>query len=57
MTHEELLEEKDLLEQAAKILVDKALKGEGTKLVVEVSHFLANEPTNNWKMTIEKVEE
>ena len=57
MTHEELLEEQYLLEKAAKTLVDKFLQGEETKLIVEVSHFLANEPTNNWKITIEKVEE
>ena len=55
MTHEELLEEQSLLEQAAVILVDKALQGQETKLNVEVSHFLANEPANNWKITIERL--
>ena len=57
MTHEELIEEQDLLEKAAKMLVDKVLQDKETKLFVEVSHFLANEPTNNWKITIEQVEE
>lgn len=57
MTHEELSEEQDLLEMAAKTLVDKVLQGEDDKLFVQVSHFLANEPTNNWKITIERVTE
>ena len=57
MTYEELMEEKDLLEQAAKILVDKVLQDEENKMFVQVSHFLANEPTNTWKITVEKVEE
>ena len=55
MTHEELIEEHDLLEQAAKILVDKVLKGEENKMFVEVSHFLANEPNNTWKIAIERL--
>lgn len=57
MTHEELIEEQDLLEKAAKILIDKVLKCEENKMFVEVSHFLANEPTNNWKITIERLGE
>ena len=57
MTHEELLEEKELLEKAAKMLVDKVLQDEENKMFVQVSHFLANEPTNTWKITVEKVEE
>lgn len=57
MTHEELIEEQDLLEKAAKILVDKVLKGEENKMFVEVSHLLASEPTNTWKIAIEKLEE
>ena len=57
MTHEELMEEKYLLEQAAKMLVDKVLKDEENKMFVEVSHFLANEPTNTWKISIERLGE
>lgn len=55
MTHEELMEEKDLLEEAAKILVDKVLKDKENKMFVEVSHFLANEQTNTWKISIERI--
>ena len=57
MTHEELLEEKDLLEEAAKILVDKVLQDEENKMFVQVSHFLANEQTNTWKIAIERLGE
>lgn len=55
MTHEELIEEQDLLEKAAKMLVDKVLQDEQNKMFVELSHFLANEPTSNWKITIERL--
>ena len=57
MTHEELIEEQDLLEKAAKMLVDKVLKDEENKMFVEVSHFLANETTNTWKISIERLGE
>lgn len=55
MTHEELIEEQDLLEKAAKMLVDKVLKDEENKMFVEVSHFLAIEQTNTWKISIERI--
>ena len=57
MTDEELTQAKDLLAQAAERAAVKILQGEGNKVVVQVSHFFKNKPANNWKMTIEKVEE
>ena len=57
MTHEELLEEQYLLEKAAKHAIFEILQDEGNKVIAQVSHSFEDKPTNNWKMTIEKVEE
>lgn len=57
MTHEELIEEQYLLEKAVKHAVFEISQGEGNKAIVQVSHHFEDKPTNNWKMTIEKVEE
>lgn len=57
MTEEELNQAKDLLAQAAERAAVKILQGEGNKIVVQVSHFFKDRPADNWKITIEKVEE
>lgn len=57
MTQEELLEEQYLLEKAAKHSIFEILQGEGNKVIAQVSHSFEDKTTNNWKMTIEKVEE
>lgn len=57
MTEEELNQAKDLLAQAAERAAVKILQGEGNKIVVQVSHFFKDKPADNWKMTLEKVEE
>lgn len=57
MTDEELNQAKDLLAQAAERSAVKILQGEGNKIVVQVSHFFEDRPADNWKMTLEKVEE
>lgn len=57
MTYEELMEEQYLLEKAAKHAVFEILHGEGNTVIAQVSHSFEGNPTNNWKMTIEKVEE
>ena len=57
MTHEELMEEQYLLEKAAKHAVFEILHGEGNAVIAQVSHSFEDNTANNWKMTIEKVEE
>lgn len=57
MAEEELQQAKDLLAQAAEHAVIKILQGEENKVIAKVSHSFEGKPTNNWKMTIEKVEE
>ena len=57
MTHEELMEEQYLLEKAAKHAVFEILHGDGNKVIAQVSHSFEGKPTNNWKMTIEMVED
>ena len=46
-----------LLGKAATIAVIEILEGEGNKAIVQRLHFVADGQTNNWKMTIEKVED
>ena len=55
MTYEELMEEQFLLEKAAKHAVFEILHGEGNAVIAQVSHSFEGKPTNNWKITIEKV--
>ena len=57
MTEEELAQAKDLLAQAAEHAVVKILKGEENKVFVQVLHYFEDKPTDQWNMTIEKVEE
>lgn len=57
MTHEEFIEEQHLLEKAVKHAFFEISQGEGNKVIAKVSHSFEGKPTNNWKMTIEKVEE
>lgn len=57
MTHEELMEEQYLLEKAAHHAIFEVLQDEGNKVIAQVSHSFEGNPTNNWKMTIEKVKE
>lgn len=56
MTKEELTEEQFLLEKAAKHAIFEILHGEGNAVIAQVSHSFEDKPTNNWKMTLEKVE-
>ena len=57
MTEEELNQAKDLLAQAAEHAVVKILQGEDNKVFVQVLHYFENKPTDQWNMTVEKVEE
>lgn len=57
MTQEELKQAQDLLAQAAEHAVVKILQGEENKIVVQVSHYFKDRPADNWKMTLENVEE
>ena len=57
MTQEELMKAELLLGKAATIAVIEILYDEGTKAVVQRLHFVADGQTNNWKMTIEKLDE
>lgn len=57
MTQEELMKAELLLGKAATIAVIEILYDEGTKGVVQRLHFVADGQTNDWKMTIEKVDE
>lgn len=57
MTHEELIEAQLVLGKAATSAVVEILQGKGNKAVVQGFRIFENEPTNAWKMTIEKVEE
>lgn len=57
MTKAELTEEQFLLEKAAKHAIFEVLHGEGNKVIAQVSHSFEGKPTNNWKMTIERVED
>lgn len=57
MTHEELIEAQLLLGKVATSAVVEILQGKGNKAVVQPFHFLEDQPTNLWKMTIEKVDE
>lgn len=57
MTQEELMEAQLLLGKAATIAVIEILEGEGNKAIVQRLHFVADGQTNNWKMTIEKLDE
>ena len=57
MTHKELLEEQYLLKKAFNHAIFEILQGKGNKVIAKVSHSFEGKPTNNWKMTIEKVEE
>lgn len=57
MTEEEVMKAELLLGKAAMISVIEILYDEGNKAVVQRLHFVADGQTNNWKMTIEKVEE
>lgn len=57
MTHEELFEEQHLFEKAVKHAFFEISQGEGNKVIAKVSHQLEDNTANNWKMTIEKVEE
>ena len=56
MTEEELNQAKDLLAKAAEHAVVKILQGEENKVFVQVLHYFADKPTDQWNMTIEKVE-
>ena len=57
MTEEELNKAKDLLAQAAEHAVVKILQGEENKVFVQVLHYFEDKPTDQWNMTIEKVED
>ena len=57
MTQEELMKAELLLGKAATIAVIEILEGEGTKAIVQRLHFVADGQMNNWKMTIEKLDE
>ena len=57
MTEEELQQAKDLLAQAAEHAVVKIVQGEENKVFVQVLHYFEDKPTDQWNMTIEKVEE
>jgi hypothetical protein len=56
MTNKELLEEQYLLEKAVKHAFFEISQGEGNKVIAQVSHSFEGKQTNNWKITIEKVE-
>lgn len=57
MTQEELMEVQLLLGKTAVNAVIEILYDEGTKAVVQRLHFVADGQTNDWKMTIEKLDE
>lgn len=57
MTPEELSEAQLLLGKAAILAVVEILQGEGNKVVVQPFHFVEDEPSASWKMTIEKVKD
>lgn len=56
MTQEELMEEQYLLEKAAKHAIFEILHGEGNAVIAQVSHSFEGKLTNNWKITIERVD-
>lgn len=57
MTYEELIEAKLLLGKAATSAVVEILHVSGKKAVVQGFCIFEDESMNDWKMTIEKVEE
>lgn len=57
MAQEELKEAQFLLEKAAKHAVFEILHGEVNSVIAQVSHSFEGKPTNNWKITIERVDE
>lgn len=57
MTQEELMEAQLLLGKTAANAVIEILQDEGNYAVVQVLHLSGDEQTNNWKMTIEKLDE
>lgn len=57
MTQEELMEAQLLLGKTAVNAAIEILYDEGTKAVVQRLHFVADGQTNDWKMTIEKLDE
>lgn len=56
MTHKELIEAELLLGKTAMNAVIEILQDEGNYAVVQVLHFSGDKQTNNWKMTIEKLD-
>ena len=56
MTQEELIEAELLLGKTAVNAVIEILQDKGNYAVVQVLHFSGDEQTNNWKMTIEKLD-